>query len=473
MAAGARGATDADVVVVGAGLSGLAAARALARAGVSSIVLEARDRVGGRTLNEPIGDGKVVEVGGQWVGPTQDRMYALAREVRVDTFPTYDTGDTVLELDGETARYGGRIPKLGPVAIGDYLQASTRVNRMARQVPLDAPWRAPRAEAWDSQTVWSWMRRNVRTRAGRAMMQLVIEAVWAADAADLSLLHFLFYIHAAGGLDPLVDTGGGAQQDRFVGGSQLVSIRLAEQLGESMVLGAPVRRIASDASGVTAHTDRREVRAARAIVALPPVLASRIEYEPALPAARDQLAQRMPMGAVIKCMAIYDEPFWRADGLSGQATSDTGPVKISFDNSPPDGTPGVLLGFFEGRQARDWSRCTPDERRTAALRSFARYFGPRAGEAERYVERVWADDPWSRGCYAGYMTPGAWSSHGPALREPVGRLHWASTETATVWCGYMDGAISAGERAAQEALRALGGAEPSEAREAPAPATAG
>jgi monoamine oxidase len=445
---------EADVLVVGAGLAGLVAARDLVDGGASVVVLEARDRVGGRLLNEPIGDGKVVEVGGQWVGPTQHRMLALSRSLGVETFATYGSGENVIEVDGKLIRYRGTIPRINAAVLLDIAQATRRLDRLARRVPVEAPWEASKARSLDSQSAASWMRRNVYTKTARRLMELAIEAVWAAQPEDLSMLHMLFYINSAGGFDALLDTEGGAQQDRFVGGSQLVAIRLAERLGERVVLEAPVRRVRQEADSVEAHGNGGSARGRQAIVALPPTLAGRIAYEPPLPGYRDQLTQRMPQGAVIKCMAIYPEPFWRAEGLSGQATSLMGPVKLTFDNSPPDGSPGVLLGFLEGRQARELGRLAPDGRRAAVVDCFARYFGPRAAEPDRYVERVWADEEWTRGCYGCYMPTGGWTGYGSALRAPVGRIHWASAETATVWSGYMDGAVSSGERAAREVLAA-------------------
>ena len=448
---------EADVVVVGAGLAGLSAARELAAQGLEPVVLEARDRVGGRTLNESLGDGKVVEVGGQWVGPTQHRVAALARSVGVDTFPTYDDGDHVIEFDGRRSRYRGTIPRVRWRVLLDVAQAFARLERMARQVPLEAPWRARRAARWDGETLATWMRRNVRTAAARTLLEMATQAVWAAEPADLSLLHMLFYTHSAGGLSSLLDTEGGAQQDRFVGGSQLVSIRVAEELGDRVVVDAPVRAIVHGEGGVTVQGDGLTARGRRAIVAVPPPLAARIEYDPPLPGHRDQLTQRMPQGAVIKCVAVYERPFWRDQGLTGQSTSDAGPVRVTFDNSPPEGEPGALVGFLEGRFARELGRAPADRRRDTVLSCFERLFGADARRPERYIERVWADERWTRGCYGCYMAPGGWTAYGPALREPVGAIHWAGAETATVWNGYMDGAVQSGERAAAEVLEALAG----------------
>jgi len=447
---------DADVAVVGAGLAGLTAARRLAEAGLAPLVVEARDRAGGRTLNHDIGDGKVVEVGGQWVGPTQRRLLALASEVGVETFPTYDEGENVIEWRGDLKRYAGAIPRINPAILADVAQAQVRLDRMARRVPLEAPWEADRAARWDAQTFATWLRHNVATAGGRTLFEIGVEAVWAQEPADLSLLHVLFYTHSAGGFDALIGTSGGAQQDRFVGGSQLVALRVAEALGgERVALEAPVRAIVHGDGGVRLHCDGLEVRARRAIVALPPALAGRIVHDPPLPGYRDQLTQRMAQGSVIKCMAVYPEPFWRGEGLTGQATSDAGPVRVTFDNSPPDGSPGVLLGFLEGRQARALGRRSAAERRETVVGCFARMFGPRAASPAAYVERVWADEEWTRGCYGCAMPTGAWTEFGPALRAPIGPIHWAGAETATVWSGYMDGAVSSGERAAAEVVAAL------------------
>lgn len=466
--------TEADVAVVGAGLAGLAAARGILAAGARPVVLEARDRVGGRLLNEEIGDGKVVEVGGQWIGPTQHRIAALAAELGVGTFPTHDEGRHLIELGGKRASYTGAItdPRLqllrdltravSPLGLADFEQARSRLDRMARQVPLEAPWSAPKARRWDGQTFESWVHRNTRTAAARRFFELATEAVWAAEPGDVSLLHVLFYAHSGGGFETLLGTRGGAQQDRFHGGSQLLALRMAEELGAAQLrLSSAVRRIEHGPGGVVVHADgpggepRAALRARSAIVAVPPTLAGRIAYDPPLPARRDQLTQRMPQGTVIKTMAVYAEPFWREEGLSGQAATDVGPARVVFDNSPPDGSPGVLLGFLEGRLAREWGARPAAERRDAVLTGHTRLFGDRAARPERFLERVWAEEEWTRGCYGCLMVPGGWTEYGHALRAPVGRLHWAGAETATVWNGYMDGAVQSGERACAEALSDL------------------
>jgi monoamine oxidase len=446
---------DADVVVIGAGLAGLVAARELSARGASVVVLEARERVGGRMLNHEIGDGKVVEVGGQWIGPTQDRLAALARELKVETFPTHNEGENVIEYRGRLRRYEGAIPRVNPVVLVDIERAQRRLNRLARKVPLDAPWEAPDAQRLDGQTAASWLRRNLATSGGRMLLELGIEAVWAAQPEDLSLLHMLFYIHSAGNLDLLFETGGGAQQDRFLGGSQLIALRMAAELHDRVVLSAPVRRIRWGDGGVVVEAAGQEVEARRAIVAMAPGLCQRVEFEPALPPGRVQLTQRMPWGSYLKCTAVYDEPFWRADGLSGEAVSDAGPATTTFDNSPPDGSPGVLMSFASGSEARAIQRLDEAERREAILAGLARMYGPRTLKPERWIEQDWSREPYTGGAPVCFMPPGVLTGFGRALREPVGPIHWAGTETSDVWSGYMDGAVRSGERAAKEVLKAL------------------
>jgi monoamine oxidase len=450
-------AESADVLVVGAGLAGLTAARDLMAAGRSVLVLEARDRVGGRVVNQEIGDGKIVEMGGEYAGPTQDRVLALAAELGVATFPTYDTGMNVLHFNGKRGTYKGAIPRINPLVLTDMGIAQVRLESLAKKVPTDAPWSAARAEQWDGQTFETWARRNTFSRGAYRLLALAAEAVFAAEPGDLSLLHVLFYAHSGGAFQNLVATTGGAQQDRFVGGSALIAERLADRLGpETVKLGAPVSKISVEGDKVTATTTAGQFDGKRIIVTAPPLLAGRIEYEPALPYWREQLTQRAPMGSVIKCQVVYDEPFWRAEGLSGQATGDGEGSRVVFDNSPPDGSPGVLLAFVEGDEARRLGRESAEARRAAVVGSLIRYFGPKAGSPADFLELDWQQERWSGGCYGTLFGPNVWTRYGHALSAPAGPIHWAGTETSPTWCGYMDGAVRSGERAAKAVLSELG-----------------
>jgi monoamine oxidase len=456
---------ETDVAIVGAGLAGLTAARKLAGAGSSVMVLEARDRVGGRLLNESIGGGHVVEVGGQWIGPTQDRMYALAAEAGIETFPTHTAGKNLLELGGKVRRYTGTIPRLGPRVLLDIARAQRKLNRLAGDVSPEAPWEAPRAAEWDGQTMRTWLDRNVRTNAARSMFGIACSIAWGAPPEQLSLLHVLFYISSAGSLELILDTEGGAQQDRFAGGSQRIALWLADQLGDRIRLSAPVSHIDQSETAVRVVAGGCELHAERVVVAVPPNLAGRIVYEPGLPPNRDLLTQQMPQGMTTKCQAVYDSPFWREDGLSGEGVSERGPIGVIFDNSPPDGQNGgsglgVLLGFMTGSPARKVADLPPERRREVVLQCFARLFGERARTPLQFIERSWEREEWTRGCPTCRFPPGGWTAWGPYLREPIGRIHWAGTETATDWSGYMEGAVQSGECAAQEVLALLSAGAP-------------
>jgi monoamine oxidase len=456
----------ADVIVIGAGLAGLTAAREVLRGGHSVLVLEARNRVGGRTLNHKIAKGKIAEVGGEWVGPTQDHLMALAAELGIGTFKTYNTGKNVYWANGVLTPYESGGP-LGPIppdpsAVGEVFQAVTNLNSMAATVPVSTPWTAPEAAAWDGQTLETWKQANLHAANARGLFDTGIGAVFAAEPSDLSLLFTLFYIAsatdgtAAPDLNRLFNVPDGAQDSRFVGGSQLISKRLAKRLHKKRILlKQAVRRIEQHRHGVRVFTKNLTASGKRVIVTGPPVVTAQIHYDPHLPADRRALLQRFPQGTTIKCQAVYDRPYWRDSGLTGQAVALDGPVRVTFDNSPPDGSPGVLLGFIEGAAARDYQRRSAGERKAAVLNAFATYFGEGARHPREYFEMNWSHEAWTRGCYEGYLPPGALTAHGNALRAPFKRIHWAGAETSDYWYGYMDGAVRSGERAAAEVLRAL------------------
>jgi monoamine oxidase len=457
---------SADVVVVGAGLAGLSAARAVAGAGHSVLVLEARNRVGGRTWNRPVTGGSYIDAGAEFVGPTQDRIKALAQAVGVETFPTYNSGNNVYWKDGTRMTYAASGPTgiapPDPAYLPDIAQIVQRLDMMAQQIDVEAPWNSPEAVEWDSQTFYTWLKANEANPDFMRLAATATDAIFGQEPRDLSLLYAVFYIAASGNetnqgtFERNFQTAEGAQQERFVGGSQLVSLKVAAELGTGVVLNRPVRRIAQNATGVKVTVKGgRVVSAKQVIVAIPPTLTARIEYEPLLPALRDQLTQRAPMGSYAKVDAVYETPFWRDEGLTGQTVSVNGPVRVTFDSTPKEGSPGVLLGFIGGTDARRWYGLPPEQRRRAALDSLANYFGEKARNPLQYVENAWADERFSRGDPVAGLPPGVLLDFGTALRAPVGRIHWAGTETSDFWVGYMDGAVRSGERAAKEVLAEL------------------
>ena len=455
----------ADVVIVGAGFAGLTAARRLRAGGAKVVVLEARNRVGGRAHNLPIGGGEITELGATFIGPTQDRIAALAAEMGVGTFPTYDTGDNIYLQGSTRLRFSdtgitGTAPP-DPVILPDLALTIARLDQMATEVPVDAPWSAPNAKAYDSQTLASWIDANSITPQFKELVKVATRPIFGADPDELSLLFVLFYIAASGNesnvgtFERNFNTRGGAQETRFVGGSQVICDRMAKALGKRLLLRSPVKRIRQLKRGVVVESKRATVHADRVIVAIPPTLTGEIKFKPEVPPQRRGLVERLPQGQLTKVTAIYDRPFWRDQGLTGQVISDRAPLNVTFDDSPESGSLGVVFGFVGGDSARDFAKLDPSGRRAAALANLVEYFGPEAASPTDYFETAWKSERWTRGCPVAIAGPGVLTRYGEALREPVGRIHWAGTETSTFWNGYMDGAVRSGERAAQEVLDRL------------------
>jgi monoamine oxidase len=420
--------------------------------GASVVVLEARDRVGGRVDAQLARDGVPLDLGGTWSGPGQRRIAALARETGVTAVAQHVGGDSLLDLDGRVRRYRGTVPRVGPGTLLDLARLQLGVRRAARRVSQEAPWSAARAPELDARSLEDWLRARRHGHRARTLLAIAGRTIWGAEPRELSLLYVLQYVSGAGGLDALLETEGGAQHQRFAEGAHAIAARIATGLGGRVVLGAPVERIAADGDGVVVRASGTTVRARQAIVALPPPLCGAIDVDVPGAEAHRAAAGRWRMGALTKCFAVYDEPFWRTGGLSGEALSDAAPAGLTFDVSPPRGSCGVLVGFAGGDDARAQARLAEAERRDAVLRGFARLFGERALRPQAWAERAWAAERWSGGGPVAIAPPHAITAGGRALRDPSGPVLWAGTERAERWGGYIEGAIVAGERAAALAL---------------------
>jgi putrescine oxidase len=446
---------ETDVVVVGAGIAGLVAAVTLAREGRDVVVLEARDRVGGRTENVEIG-GQPNEIGGQWVAPYQDVLRRLVEELGIELFPSHRSGRHVyVGPDGAVTRYEGHDAPLSAAAGCSYAGAVEKLNRLAAALDPEAPWEHPDAAALDSLTYEQWLAREVEDETARDLLRSFLAGGFMTKPANaFSVLAGLWVIAGAGSVENLFEPDL-CLAYRVVGGSQLIALRLAEELGERVVLGAPAREVRWDGGRVGLSADGAEIQARAAIVAVPPNLVPAIRFEPALPPWRLRLDQTLSQGSVIKSLTVYETPFWRDEGLSGEGFAPYELVREVYDNTPPSGSPGVLCTFLAGENAERAGRLEPEQRRRLVLEGYERFFGPAALAAVDFVERDWSAEEWTRGAYCATFAVGGLSRFGADLRRPVGPLHWACTDISGVGNMHMEGAARSGRAAAEEVLAEL------------------
>ncbi|MET9230008.1 FAD-dependent oxidoreductase [Lentzea sp. NPDC003310] len=444
---------SADVVVVGAGYAGVAAASRLAAAGLGVVVVEAADRVGGRAFSEVLPSGVRVDHGAQWISPAQKRFHELAERFGCPTFPAGVPGaHAEIWHDGTRSDHSGTAPESGP-GVAEHARVTAELDRLALTVDLDHPWLTPDFEVLDETTAEDFFLAQTEDEDARRRLALTVRSVWCCEPRELSFFHVLFHIASAGGLAQLTDV---AQGSRFTDGADALARAMAATL--AVRLDEPVRTIRHTADGVEVVTDRAVVRARRAVVTVPPAAVGRIGFEPALPPTRRGWLGHTPMGRVAKVHAVYEEPFWRKKERSGSATlHGRGPVGVVFDNSPQDGSRGVLVAFVHGDLVDRWAAAPDDVRRAEVLTALAEVAGARARMPIDYAEMAWSEDGWTIGGAACFVYPGGWSGYGEhGRREVTGTLHWAGTETASAWHGHVDGAITSGERAADEVMTALG-----------------
>lgn len=434
-----------DVIVVGAGFAGLSAAERLVSMGRSVLVIEGRDRVGGRSLSGEVA-GVPVDFGATWVAKRHTAIHDLARRMGCTTTPQFKDGRNVLWMAGKRHTYKDTIPIVSPFGLLDMMRIQGKLNKLVDTINVDAPWQSPEAARLDGITFSEWLDLNRAHRHTRMLMTIVSKVQWGCLPGEVSLLHVLRYIRAAGGIDHMLDVENGQQEERIVETTQDIARRLAAKLGDALVLGAPVRRITQNDDGVTVSMPAGDVSAEYAIVTVPPAQRAEITFDPPLPPQTEGMTRTWRMGALSKAFVAYERPFWRADGLSGESLADGGTVFITFDVSPKADGPGILMTFCDPRVFDGFGA---EERRSRVIQRVVDLFGPQGATPIDYADHCWGQEAFSPGGPNPAVGPFATTSYGPALTEPHGRVHWAGTETAGEWAGCMNGAVLTGQKAAE------------------------
>ena len=438
-----------DVVVVGAGPSGLTAARELKKAGLTVAVLEARDRVGGRTWTDAV-DGAMLEIGGQWVSPDQTALLELLAELNLETYPRYREGESIyIGADGAPVRYTGDTFPVDPDTAVEMDRLVALLDGLAAEIGPTEPWAHPKARELDTVSFHHWLRQNsANEEACKNIGLFIAGGMLTKPAHAFSALQAVLMAASAGSFTHLTDEDFILDR-RVVGGMQQVSLLQAQELGDDVVLGSPVRTVnwEPDADGghrVTVVSDRATVNARFVIMAVPPNLYSRVSFNPPLPRRQHQMHQHQSLGLVIKVHAVYSTPFWRDKGLSGTCFGADALVQEVYDNTNHGDPRGTLVGFVSDEKADAMFELSPEERRKAILESIAGYLGDEALTPEVYYESDWGSEEWTRGAYASSYDLGGLHRYGKDQHAPVGPIYWSSSDLAAEGYQHVDGAIRMG-----------------------------
>ena len=439
---------DCDVVVIGAGLSGLVAADALTRVGLDVAVIEAADRVGGRTLSHAGDHGDSIDLGASFVCDEQVEICALIDRLGLHRTPSPEQGRHISHIGDRDRFWRGGVPLLTPRQVIDVARIVHRFDTLAADPAVQCPPRTPAAARLDELSVGRWLTRYQASATAKELVRTAIRLIFASELQEISLLHFLFCLRSAGGFRSYIRTRGREQQ-RISGGAQRICELLAANLPRAPRLGHRIDRIEQHDDHIVAQGPACAVRARRVVLAVPPVAVARIAFNPRLPMLTQMLYERVRPGSVVKLNLTYPHAFWRASGLSGKYSALGGPLSIAMDVSAPNDAPAQLMAAAVANSARSLRDRTPAEIEATVIGELARVFGPAARTPLRVHWHDWHDDI-AAGGYAGVFAPGVWSTFGQGYRKPWRRVHFAGTETAQRFYGAMEGAVSAGQRVAAE-----------------------
>lgn len=439
-----------DVIIIGAGFSGLAAALKLKEKKLKCVILEADDDIGGRSFNKILNDGTLIELGGQWIGWHHKRMLDFINKYKLKkyTTPPFSKGTKLYFYDNKIL---DSFPE----------EATSLVNlfdNLSKEINLEKPWLHPQAKLWDNITFEHWLEmQNASENSKKILARVVAGALLSKDASHISMLQALFYVASNAGIESASSFERGAQHYRVLGGAYQIAKKMASQLKSTeIIINEPVTVINYDSDCATVLTMNNNVfQAKKVIIAIPPVLASKIHYYPELNSQIYGLLQNFPGGDALKVHFVYDTPFWRKKFLSGVAFLQEGWLTEVTDNSTPDSPHGILTGFIYGNKKRELTQKTLEERKNLLFKELVMLFGEEAYQAIQYIEYDWLKSPWTGGCFSGSLRIGCWTTYGSFLRKPVGTIHWASTELAIKFNGYFEGAVLSGERAAEEVIDCL------------------
>jgi monoamine oxidase len=447
---------DYDAIIIGAGLSGLQAAKTLSQQGKTVLILEAKERVGGRVWTIPTNDNEHLDVGGQWVAKSHQKMQELLREYAIGTFPTYIHGYSLISFHHTVKKYRA-IPPIPLKSLWALFKLMTRFERLARKIILPTPWETQQSRELDAITVKDWIYSKSDSPLVIAMFTAMLEALFCCDLDSTSMFQALIAVKSSGSLNFMLGNKNGAQEERIQGGAQNVCDAIMNSISATIRFHSPVTQIHQHHDYVEVCSNETRYTAKKVIVSIPLPSAKEINFYPHLPLAKQALVDAMFMASVIKYQFVYETPFWRASGNhSGMALSLDGFVSGTFDNSLPNSPKGIMVAFVHANHAKELLEQSQERRITIVKNELSLLFGKDALKPITINEHTYMTDKWIKGCYAGVFPPQILSHYGSELRTPFQHIHWTGTETSVHFMGYMEGAVLSGERAANEVLSSIG-----------------